>query len=114
MLGKKSPQNGRENADDVILLFTDGKPNAENTTQEIIDADKYSKILKNEKNVKIIGVAAGDISLHRKHIQGWADSLDMVYETRLATLAMEDSVNTLVEQLKHPLFGKYNRRRDTR
>ena len=74
MLGKKSPQNGRENADDVILLFTDGKPNAENTTQEIIDADKYSKILKNEKNVKIIGVAAGDISLYRKKIQGWADS----------------------------------------
>lgn len=105
MFQQKSPKNGRKSADDVILLFTDWRPNAVDTAQEIADADYYSKVLKNEKKIKIIGVAAGDVSSYRKNFQDWADSPDLVFETGLAKLGMEKNVNILVEQLKDPLCG---------
>ena len=102
MFFKKSPENDRKNVDDVILLFTDGKPNAKDISQEIADADYYSKILKNE-NIKIIVVAAGDASSYRSNIQGWASSPSLVFETGLAKLGIEENVNRLVEKLKDPL-----------
>ena len=105
MLLKKSPGNDRKYVDDVILLFTDGKPNARKRLQEISDADYYSKVLKSEKNIKIIVVAAGDVYAYRSNIQGWASSPDLVFETELTKLGIEENINNLVEQLKHPLCG---------
>ena len=103
MFLKKSPENDRKNVDDVILLFTDGKPNSQDTSQEFADADYYSKILKNEKNIRIIVVTAGDISSYRSSIQGWASSPHLVFETELDKLGIEKNVYKLVEQLKDPL-----------
>ena len=103
MFSRKSPRNDRENVEDVILLFTDGKPEANDPKAEIAEADKYSKILKNEKNIKIIGVAAGNVSSYRSNIQGWASSPNLVFETGLKKLDVTKNVEKLVEKLKDPL-----------
>ena len=103
MFKEKSPINDRKNVENVILLFTDGKPEANDAEAEIAEADKYSKILKKEKNIKIIGVAAGNVSLYRSNIQGWASSPDLVFETGVEKLNVTKNVEKLVEQLKDPL-----------
>ena len=46
MFRKKSPENARKNVEDVILLFTDGRPEADDPAEERAKADQYSKILK--------------------------------------------------------------------
>lgn len=115
MFSKKSPGNDRKDAEDVILLFTDGEPRTKyrkDLDYEYGNATKFSRILKYEKNINIIGVAAGDVSSYRSNIQGWVSSPDLVFETGLGTLDTEENVNKLVEQLTGPLCcGKCSRRR---
>ena len=61
------------------------------------------KKLKNEKNIKIIGVAAGDVSSYRSNIESWASSPELVFETGLTKLEVAKNVDKLVGQLKDPL-----------
>ena len=103
MFRRKSPRNDRIDVEDVILLFTDGHPEGTDSQDEIADANKYSKILKNERNIKIIGVAAGDVSKYRHYIESWASSPNLVFETGLTKLEVPKHVDDLVEQLKGPL-----------
>ena len=103
MFWRSNPRNDRVNVEDVILLFTDGKPEGTNSEAEIADANKYSKKLKNEKNIKIIGVAAGDVSSYRSNIESWASSPELVFETGLTKLEVTKNVDKLVGQLKDPL-----------
>ena len=66
-----SPLNHRKDVADVILLFTDGRPNPHKNTDEdnqIPVAKDYSKKLK-EKKVQIFGLAAGKKSF----LKGAAD-----------------------------------------
>ena len=58
----RSPFNVRPEIADVILLFTDGEPRARKrkwVEEQKQLADNCSNSLKNEKDVKIIGLAVG-------------------------------------------------------
>ncbi|XP_028404178.1 uncharacterized protein LOC114526850 [Dendronephthya gigantea] len=102
---EKSPKNHRDGIDDIILLFTDGRPNPDFTTEEHKDrknkkadqtkpADKASKTLK-ENNVTIIGLAGGkeeNIRDFRSYIKRWS-SPNQVFESKL------DELPNLIDQL---------------
>ena len=109
MFWKKSPGNNRDDVEDVILLFTDGRPEvdgpAPKAEAEIQKANYYSDKLK-EKNVKIVGVAAGQpdqIASFIGNIKQWATHPSLVIKTGLKALEIEKNVKTLVESLVIPL-----------
>ena len=54
-----SPENHRKNADDVIVLITDGEPSG---SRAIMESKRYARILKSERKVLIVGVGVGKIA----------------------------------------------------
>jgi hypothetical protein len=80
--------NHRPEAEDVILLFTDGAPNARKrkTLNEQIElADKCSKSLMNDKDIKIVSLAVGNWEKFVPAIEKWS-SEDSVYTAGLDDL----------------------------
>ena len=109
MFAKNNPENDRDDVEDVILLFTDGRPEpktVEETVNEIKKANKYANILKKQKNIKIVGVAAGkakQIKTFIGNIKEWATHPSLVVETGLQELKIKENVKNLVDNLVNPL-----------
>ena len=98
-----SPSNHRPGIDDVIMLFTDGRPNPNGPPEhdQIPVANNFSAKLKN-KNVKIIALAVGDLSTDIENhnlLKNWASlpSKDYFYETNGWDL------NNIEDKLVNPL-----------
>ena len=84
----KSPLNHRPGIADVILLFTDGEPRARTRTliaeQERL-AENCSKSLKDDKDVKIIGLAVGSAEKFLHFIEKWS-SEGSVFQAKITEL----------------------------
>ena len=109
---KQSPLNHRESVADVILLFTDGKPNP-NAPPEFDQrpvALNYSAILKQTKKVKIVGLAVGteqNLLEYSNLIEKWSSnpSTENFFESNLNNL--ESVVDSIVGPLCSPAAGKW-------
>ena len=92
-----SPLNHRRSIADVTLLFTDGEPRARTrklTAEQRDLADVCSASLKNDKDVKIIGLAMGTdrvLAQFLPHIEKWST------EGSLFTARMGELDNVLDE-----------------
>ena len=92
---KPSPLNHRPSIADVILIFTDGEPRARTRrlmAQQQQLADVCSASLKNDKDVKIIGLAMGKdrvLAQFLPHIEKWST------EGSLFTAEVSDLDNVL-------------------
>ena len=95
---KPSPLNHRPDIADVILLFTDGEPRAKTrklTAEQTLLAQQCSASLKDDKGVKIIGLAVGLPQVVGKFlplIKEWS-SEDSVFSTKL------DELDNVLDQL---------------
>ena len=86
---------------DIILLFTDGEPIASNLAETKNQADMahdISKALKEERDIRIIGLAAGKketVDKFKGHIIDWSSkpTKDNVFEATL------EDLNNVVEEL---------------
>ena len=97
---RKSPSNYRKDAADVILLFTDGQPNGRYNEKEL--ADKFSKKLKEEKKVKIIGLAVGKKQTRAKYfdwIKSWSSKPSEEYFFKSKIENVKEMVDTLAGPL---------------
>ena len=105
-----SPFNYRKGVEDVIFLFTDGEPNAgsKTLTKEQKDmAEQYSKTLKEDKKVKIIGLAVGNDEKVKKFNQTIIDlsskpgkkNEKYYFQTDLT----REDLSNIVDQLVGPL-----------
>ena len=112
MFSQTSPLNNRETVEDVILLFTDGEPYAGSTKKDEKEKELIvtnTNKLKKEKNVKIIGVAAGTPAQNnkfKKDIQSWVTKGTKVVETSLNKLTRDEDVDEIVNKLISPLCNK--------
>jgi hypothetical protein len=108
---QRSPLNHRDDVDDVILLFTDGHPSTlkchklEEIGPLLRLVDGNSTELK-EKNVTIIGVAAGQKSVRQKFTHFIKNWTTLVFETDWSNENLENLTNTIVD----PLCGNPTRK----
>ena len=108
----RSPRNYRPNADDVVLIFTDGKPirrrgedtfgdkYKSNYDGEIHLANDRARSLR-DKNVTIIGLAAGKKSAlkeFRNLIKAWSTK-DKYFETH------EDKMQKILNGIKTVVYS---------
>jgi glutaredoxin-related protein len=95
VFSKRSPFNHRDDVDDVVLLFTDGRPKPED--EQTAMANKFAQILKN-RNVTIIGLAVrvpGKVEEFKPNIERWATSPQLVYEAKIDNL--DNVISKLVQ-----------------
>ena len=106
---KQGPLNHREDVADVILLFTDGKPNPNSGTEDQTTvALKYSTILK-EKNVKIFGLAAGterNLKQYSPLIEKWSSKPSTEYFFKSDISNLDRVVDNIVGPLCGPAAGE--------
>ena len=86
MFSKRSPFNYRDDVDDVVLLFTDGRPKPED--EQTRKANENADILKT-RNITIIGLAVrvpGKVEEFKPNIERWATSPQLVFEAKIDNL----------------------------